>query len=58
MGLFDFLKRQAPVLPAQDEPVPPALGWEAIEQAFEFHAALDHRGIAQGAFMAEPARFL
>jgi suppressor of fused-like protein len=34
MGLFDFLKRQAPVLPADDEPVPPAPGWDAIEQAF------------------------
>lgn len=36
MGLFDFLKRQAPAPapPAEDEPVPPAPGWEAIELAF------------------------
>lgn len=36
MGLFDFLKRQtpSPMPPAEDEPLSPAAGWEAIEQAF------------------------
>lgn len=34
MGLFDFLKKRAAAPPAPSEPLPPALGWEAIEAAF------------------------